>query len=245
MMVSDDALIARAEGPVAEVTLNRPAHGNRLTLESIRALGNVIQELAAAEGRKVIVIRASGEDFCLGREPDAQGLGFSQASALQLRERLFETIFHLFGVLRGSPLPMIAVVRGSAVGFGCALAGACDITLASDRARFGLNELLHDKPPLMALSVLMECMPMKALNHLVYSAQPVDAVTAERLGLVSRVILEGDLDRHANEMATSLAQRSLAALGAVKQYMRTAPRLDPDAAAKLAGNMFATALSEG
>jgi enoyl-CoA hydratase/carnithine racemase len=191
------------------------------------------------------VIRGAGDDFCLGREADAQGLGFSQATALKLRDRLFETIFHVFGAIRSSPIPVIAVVRGSAIGFGCALAGACDVTLASNRAKFGLNELLHDKPPLMALSVLTEVVPIKALSHMVYSGQPVDSALAERLGLVSRVFNEQELDVQADELARGLAQRSLAALGAVKQFLRTAPRLDPDAAAKLAGNMFATVLSEG
>jgi len=243
MTASDDVLLVQDEGPIAHVALNRPARGNRLTLEKIRALGELIQALAAADQRKVILIRASGEDFCLGREPDAEGLGFAQSTSLALRDRIDKSILYLFAVLRSSPLPIVAVVRGSAIGFGCALAGACDVTIASERARFGLNELLHDKPPLMALSVLMEFIPVKALNYLVYSGHPVDAGVAERLGLVSRVVPDGELDRHANELAAGLAQRSLPALSAVKQFMRTAPRLDPDAAAKLAGNMFATALS--
>ena len=181
LAASDDVLLVRDEGPIAQITLNRPARGNRLTLESIRELAETIRSLAA-EARKVLVIRSSGEDFCLGREPDAHGLGFAQANSLELRDRIDGTILHLFSVIRSSPLPIIAVARGSAIGFGCALAGGCDITVASDRARFGLNELLHDKPPLMALSVLMECMPAKALSYLVYSAEPVDAMLAERLG---------------------------------------------------------------
>jgi enoyl-CoA hydratase/carnithine racemase len=245
MTASDNALIAEVAGPVAEVTLNRPARGNRLTLDTIRALGDTIKELASGPERRVLVLRGAGEEFCLGREADAQHLGFAETSALALRDRIFTTLFHLFGAIRTSPVPIVAVVQGSAMGFGCALAAACDITLASDRARFGLNELLHDKPPLMAMSVLLECMPVKALNHLVYSAQPVDAATGERWGLVSRVVPTPDLDRHAHDLAAGLAERSLAALGAVKQYMHTARRLDPDATAKLACNMFATVVAQG
>jgi enoyl-CoA hydratase len=90
--------------------------------------------------------------------------------------------FNLYGAFRNAKVPIIAVVQGRAVGLGCALAALCDITIASDRARFQLPEMSHRIMPTIAMSALVDRVPRKAATYLVYSTQEIDAQKALTLG---------------------------------------------------------------
>ena len=103
-------------------------------------------------------------------------------------------IFNLYGAFRNAKVPIIAVVQGRAVGLGCALAALCDITIASDRARFQLPEMSHRIMPTIAMSALVDRVPRKAATYLVYSTQEIDAQKALTFGLVSNVVPATELD---------------------------------------------------
>ena len=133
----------------------------------------------------MILFKGAGDDFCLGRE--ALGQPGPVLEAYGVRERS-DTIFNLYGAFRNAKVPIIAVVQGRAVGLGCALAALCDITIASDRARFQLPEMSHRIMPTIAMSALVDRVPRKAATYLVYSTQEIDAQKALTFGLVSNVV---------------------------------------------------------
>lgn len=225
-------------GGITTLTLNRPAVGNRLTNEMAADLRRLIQESASA---RVIVLRGAGENFCLGRElpPEAHG----ELSALEAKRIHTAPILNLCAAFENSPVPIVGVVQGKAMGGATAIAAMCDITLASDDAVFQLPEMHHGIPPCLAMSALARRVPRKAIVHMVYSTDPIDAATALSLGLVSRVVPRAELDQAACVLVDKLVHYAPTAVAAVKQYMRFAPELESAAAAELAGNLLANVVS--
>jgi enoyl-CoA hydratase len=156
-----------------------------------------------------------------------------------VRERS-ETIFNLYGAFRNAKIPIIGVVQGRAVGLGCALAALCDITIASDRARFQLPEMSHRIMPTIAMSALVDRVPRKAATYLVYSTQEIDAQKALTFGLVSNVVPANELDSTVAGLVEHLKKTPLAALLAVKEFARSAFSMSTQAANDFARNLHAT-----
>ena len=139
------------------------------------------------------------------------------------------------------PVPVVALVHGDAIGFGAALAGSCDITLASDAAHFALPEIEHNIPPTLAISGVMSKVPAKALSYLVYSAETIDAAEAHRLGFVSAVFAAANFAAKSDAFLTKLGGRPRIVLETIKRYQAKAPGLTPDMAADFAGSIMALA----
>ena len=235
--VNASPVLCERDGEVTTITLNRPDAGNRLTNDMA---ATVRQMIDSAAGR-VIVLRGAGENFCLGRElpPKAH----DALTALAARDIHTEPILSLAAAFERAPLPIVGVVQGKAMGGACALAALCDITIAADNAEFALPELNHGIPPCLAMAALARRVPRKAVVHLVYSTEAIDAATALSIGLVSRVVPLGELDAAASALVARLAQLSPPAVQAVKVFMRSAPDLDSQAAAALAANLLANVVS--
>ena len=96
----------------------------------VRELTKLIN--GAAEKSDIVVLRGTGKDFCVGRA----GMGARPAvePTAYARRNFSDVVFDAYGAMRNCPIPIIAVVHGGAHGFGCAIAAACDITIASDKA---------------------------------------------------------------------------------------------------------------
>jgi enoyl-CoA hydratase/carnithine racemase len=223
------------------ITLSRPEEGNRLLTDEIRALGQVILTLGRKRETKLVVVKAGGEAFCLGRQPAAGKQ--APKSALAIRDQVTQPILDLYANVRATPVPVLAVVQGEARGFGCALVGQCDLAIAADTAKFSLPELETNLPPTLAISAVLGKVPPKRLLHLVYSSRSVTAGEALELGLLSEVAAAAALEDAAKLTVSDLISRNRQALCAVKEYMEVAPYVDTSAAARLASNILAVSLS--
>ena len=223
------------DGDVGVITLNRPEIGNRVSDPMANQLAEMID--AAAKESRLILFKAAGEEFCLGRE--AMGQRGPALEAYDVRGR-GEVIFNCYDAFRRSKAPVIGVVRGRAVGFGCALAALCDITIASEKARFQLPEMSHNIMPTIAMSALIDRVARKALMYLVYSTEEIDARQALSIGLVSSVAPANKLDSAVSQLVDKLKKCPLPAMMAVKEYARFAHGMDTQAANDFAKNLHAT-----
>jgi enoyl-CoA hydratase len=230
-----EPILTEKLGDVTTIILNRPEAGNRQTDATWAEVTKMID--AAAQDSRVILFKGAGDDFCLGRE--AMGQPGPVLEAYAVRERS-ETIFNLYGAFRNAKVPIIGVVQGRAVGLGCALAALCDITIASEKARFQLPEMSHRIMPTIAMSALVDRVPRKAATYLVYSTQEIDAHKALTFGLVSNVVPAGELDAAVANLVEQLKKTPLAALLAVKEYARSAFRMSTQEANDFARNLHAT-----
>jgi enoyl-CoA hydratase len=231
-----DPILMKKDDDITTITLNRPEAGNRQTDSTWAQMTEMLNE--AAKSSRVILFKGAGEDFCLGREAMGQPPP-APVEAYAVRDRS-ETIFNLYGAFRNSKAPIIGVVQGRAVGLGCALAALCDITIASEKARFQFPETAHRIMPTIAFSAVVDRMPRKAATYMIYSTQEIDAQKALTFGLVSDVALQSALEASVDRLVDHFKQMPLAAVFAVKEYARTAFSISTQAATDFARNLHAT-----
>ncbi len=240
--MSDDALIFRRDGAVARVILNRPDSGNMLTLDMVREITGQIAEAGRDPALKAILLTANGDDFCRGR--DLSGAPeHGPRTAVEMREGLTAPILGFYAAVRAAEIPVIAAVRGGALGFGCAVAAVCDVTIAASDARFALPEMKNDLPPTLAMCAHIDRTMIKSIAWLVYSTGQIDAETARSLGFVSEIVAPERLDAEVDAFVDSLTGRSREALVTCKQYLRNARLMETDTAADYAGNLLSVVMS--
>jgi enoyl-CoA hydratase len=231
-----EPVLMEKEADVTTITLNRPESGNRQTDATWAKVTEMFD--AASKQSRVILFKGAGDDFCLGREAMGQQPP-NPLEAYAVRDRS-ETIFNLYGAFRNARTPIIGVVQGRAVGLGCALAALCDITIASDKARFSFPETAHRIMPTIAFSALVDRVPRKAATFMMYSAQEIDAHKALTFGLASDVVAANDLDSAVTTLLEHLKKMPLAAVLALKEYARVAFGMSTQGATDFARNLHAT-----
>jgi enoyl-CoA hydratase/carnithine racemase len=232
------AAIDMASG-MATIRLNRPDDGNKLLAAEVRALGRTIREYGCRPEAKIVVIRAGGAAFCLGRSP---GPAAGPMTALEIREKVAQPILDLYADVRAAEVPVLAVVQGEARGFGCAMVGSCDLAIAADGALFSMPEMDGNLPPTLAMSAVLGKIPPKRLLHMVTTRRQVSAADALAMGLLSEVVPLDALDAAATATIACIADRSRPALCAVKEYLNVAPSLDMMGQARLAANLMSVVL---
>jgi enoyl-CoA hydratase len=232
-----EPVLKHSDGDVTTITLNRPEAGNRQTDETWAKVTEMLN--AAAGHSRLILFKGAGEDFCLGRESMGQPPPTPGPEAYTVRDRS-DIIFNLYGAFRSAKAPIIGIVQGGAVGLGCALAALCDITLASEKARFQFPETAHRIMPTIAFSALIDRVPRKAATYMIYSTAEIDAHRALTFGLVSNVVPAGELDATVDALVEHFKKMPLPAVFAVKEYARSAFDMGAQAATDLARNLHAT-----
>ncbi|HEY1545382.1 MAG TPA: enoyl-CoA hydratase/isomerase family protein [Xanthobacteraceae bacterium] len=226
------------DGAVTTITLDRPADGNLLPLEGVLALAAAFRAASATDS-KVIVLRGNGADFCRGRG----GGGPPSPTAMKMRANVCEPILDAYEAMASAHQPIVGVVQGAAYGFGCAIASACDITLAHDTARFKLPEMEKNLPPTLAMSAVGPRVPLKVIAWMVYSMDELDADAAQQVGIVSKVAPSAQVESELAKLLATLTARSPEALFAVKDFLRSAPHMEPRGMADYGANLLAAVLS--
>lgn len=240
------AVLLDRRGPVATVTLNRPASRNALSGEMIAALRDAVAALGAAADLNVVILAARGPVFCAGH--DLKELrGLDDPAALH---RLFADCALLMQALIALPQPVIAKVQGMATAAGCQLVATCDLAIAAESARFatpGVNIGLFCSTPMVALS---RAVPRKRALEMLLTGEAIDAPTAAAWGLINRVVPDGELAVAVDDLAETLAAKPAATVALGKrafydQIERPLAQAYPDMAELMARNMLAADAREG
>jgi len=193
--------VARQEG-VAWVRLERPADGNRITLDLAQALCDAAESLAHDDETGVVVLRAAGDAFCLGLDgpaPWAWRVPWVEAVA-------------------GLAQPVIAAIQGDAFAEGCELALACDLRVAATSARFAVGHLAAGTLPMHgATQRLPRIVGRTRALDLLLTGRLVSAAEAVAMGLVSNVVAPDRLDAAVGELAATLAAKGPVALRYAKE----------------------------
>ena len=221
------------KGDATHITLNRADCGGLVSDPMAAQLTEMIDN--ANKDSKYIVFRSSGEDFCLGRDPEGREPG-RPTDAMDSRRRS-EVVFNFYGSFRRSKIPVIATTQGRSLGFGCAIASVCDITIAAESARFALPEMGHNIMPTMAMSSLVDRVGRKGALYLTYSTEEIDAYTALAYGLISRVVDDDKLDIQLDMVCAALDKAPMPAVLSVKEYASNALTMSIEQASDFARNM--------
>lgn len=206
--MTDPILLRQDAGHIATLTLNAPYGLNALSAAMIRALQDQIAALAADHSIRVVILRGAGKVFCAGHDlkemqaartnPD-QGRGYFTA--------LFNECAAMMQALQALPQPVIAQVHGVAAAGGCQLAASCDLIVAADTARFGVNGVnigLFCSTPMVALS---RKVPSAVAFEMLTTGEFISAARALEVGLVNRIAQPDALSDAVNALAATLAAK--------------------------------------
>lgn len=190
------------EGALARVWFNRPEVHNALNAELGVALLEALRELAADDAVRCVILGGRGPSFCAGA--DIGAMKASAASSFDENVAEAERLGAVFAALADFPKPVIGRLHGGVYGGGVGFACACDITVASDDAKFGLTEVrLGILPGLISPYVLRRLGDRQA-RELMLTGERFDAATALRVGLVHHVVPVAELDAKVAERAAEL-----------------------------------------
>jgi enoyl-CoA hydratase/carnithine racemase len=204
-------------GAVLRLTLQNPP-ANLLSVAVMESLQSELDAVRDDEAIRVIVIAAAGKLFSAGHDfkemtlhrddPDG-GRGFF--------EHIFALCSHLMQSIVSLPKPVIAEVDGIATAAGCQLVASCDLAVASDQARFGVNGInvgLFCSTPAVALT---RNVGRKRAMEMLLTGEMIDAATALEFGLVNRVVPRESLIEAVGEYARTIAAKSSIAVKLGKQ----------------------------
>ena len=215
--------LARA-GPVATITMNIPERRNALSFEMRAQLHALLEQVNNDASVRAVVLTGAGVAFCAGADVEAMATGgLAESRARMLHSHaLIRTLYRL-------EKPVIAAVRGHAVGFGWSLALACDLVIASDTAKFSqIFSKVGLAPDGGAVYFLQRNLGQARAKELVYSARMVGAQEALQLGLANHVVKDDELETQAAGWAAELAAAPTLALVMAKRMFEagSGPGLD-------------------
>ena len=217
-----ETLLAETQDGVRVLTLNRPDVLNAINAQMGADLQQALRDAERAAEVRCVLLAASGRGFCAGADLREQVPGQTSLGDL-LRARYNGIVLRM----RTMEKPVIAAINGVAAGAGCNLALAADLRIASDRANFieafSRVGLIPDSGGTWFLPRLVG---MGRALEMMFFADPMDALTAERLGLVNRVVPHDDLMARAKEWAARLAAGPTRAYGLIKRGVNRALALD-------------------
>lgn len=214
-----DAIERELSDGVLTLTLNRPDALNSFNVPMKEELLAALKEAGRAEAVRTVVLTGAGRAFSAGQDLKER----QQPGATDLGSELRARYNPLILAMRRLEKPIIGAINGVAAGAGCSLALACDIRLASETATFvevfGRVGLVPDSGSSWLLPRLVG---YARAAEMVFTTEPVDAATAERIGLVNRVLPSDQLMAEARALASRLAASAPLALGLAKRALNRA-----------------------
>ena len=243
-MTDTSVVLVDVRDGVATITLNRPDARNALSLEVLRALPRAVRECDDRDDVRAIVLTGADPAFCAGL--DLKELGAGKLSAeVAPRAAAGDSGSPAPGRWRGpfpaTRVPLIGAVNGVAVTGGLELALACDVLIASERARFADTHARVGIMPGWGLSVLLpQAVGLRRAKQMSITGNYVDAATAMAWGLVNQVVAHEDLLPTCHQMAADIASNDPAAVARLLQTYREGAELTGADAWELEGEVART-----
>ncbi len=193
---------------IAYLEMNAPDRLNALSDEMLAALHTTFDALAETRDVRAIVLSGAGKAFCAGHDLKqmTQGRQAEDGGKAYFKD-LFDRCAAMMGRIRSLPQPVIAQVHGIATAAGCQLVATCDMAVAAEGTRFGVNGVnigLFCSTPMVALS---RNIPRKQAFEMLTTGQFIDAGRAQDLGLVNRVVPADQLAHETQALAQTVADK--------------------------------------
>lgn len=228
-------------GPIGVLTMNRPEALNALNEQVLRDLNAALDAVEANDEVLVVILTGAGRSFVAGAD-----IGQMKDLTPVQAKKFGSYGNQVFLKLENFPKPVIAAVNGFALGGGCELSMACDIRLASEKAKFGQPEVgLGITPGFGGTQRLARLVGPGMAKQLIYTAKNIKADEALRIGLVNAVYPAQELLPAAEKLAGTITKNAPIAVRACKKAINDGLQVDMDRAVtieeKLFGSCFETA----
>ena len=220
-MSTTERLLLERRNPIAIITLNEPEKRNPFSPLLVRKMTEVLRDIAEDDGIVVVVFTGAGTTFSGG----ADLREMRKATPLDDRAE-YEHILELNRLVWNYPKVTISAVNGPALGLAANLVGWSDLAIAEERATIGYPEVKAGIASATVIPALLRLIGRKAMNELLYTGRAVSASEAQRIGLVNRVVADGESVSAAIELANEIARNSHHGLAFTKEVVRTATDME-------------------
>jgi methylglutaconyl-CoA hydratase len=213
------------EGSVATVALARPEARNALNAALIAEITRCFGELAEDENVRVVVLTGEGPSFCAGADIGymRDTASFSYEENLEDARRLAE----MFRSVDELPKPVVAKVRGAAIGGGAGLVAAADVAVAEEGTRFAFSEVRLGIAPATIAPFVVRKIGLSRARALFLTGERFDAEEAREIGLVHEAVLGRDLDATVENLVSRLLQGGPEAQAAIKALLHQIEATEP------------------
>ena len=213
-------VIFEKKAPLAIITLNRPDKMNALNSRAVAELIAVTEEIEKNDDIRVVIVTGAGQRaFSSGSDlTELQGI-----TAVELRRRIESP-----NIIRKLSKPVLAMIRGYALGGGLELALACDIRVASEDAKLGFPEITHGWLPAGGggTQVLPRLVGEGMAMMLILKGEFISAAEAKQIGLVEMVVPAAHLETETQKLAADIAEKPLEVLRLAKEAIRASTHTD-------------------
>lgn len=216
-MTSEPDVLVSWGDSIAWITINRPERLNAFTADTLQALAAAVTDCGAAESIRAIVLTGAGRAFSAGADAtgEATDSGNPDTSTIEAANRLVQAI-------REVPKPVVAAVNGPAVGVGCSIAIAADLTIARESAYFLLAFAnIGLMPDGGATALLPALIGLSRANRMAMLAERIPAATAADWGLIAQVVPDLEFDTAVADLASRLATGPTLAYASTKRAFNT------------------------
>ena len=220
-----ETVIYQREGPIAQVSLNRPQVINAYNVQMRDELYQVLQAVRDDPGVGVVILRGEGErGFCAGADLTEFGTAPSQAVARQVRwER------DVWGLFLELPQPLICAMHGYVIGSGVEMAMLCDLRIAAEDVVFAMPEVsLGMIPAAGGTQTVARGIGVSPTLEMLLLNRRIGPPEALRMGLAHRVVQRNALEQETNHLAEELLHRDPALVRAIKEALRRGADLPLD-----------------
>jgi enoyl-CoA hydratase/carnithine racemase len=247
ILTNEEPLLRREDqAGVATLTLNRPKQFNALSQAMLTALQTELDNIAANDAIRVVVLAAAGKAFCAGH--DLKEMRGHTDYAFQ--KALFNQCSKMMLTINQMPQPVMAKIQGLATAAGCQLFAACDLAVAADTATFatsGIRVGLFCSTPAVPVSRVM---PRKKAMELLLTGEFIDAPTAAQFGLINYAVPADQLDATVQRLVDAIVSKSSYAVNSGKRMFYNQLEMSmadayPYAAEIMACDMLAVDAAEG
>jgi len=220
----DDPALLKVEGPIATITLNRPAAFNSIDLSIAKKLEQLSAEVEASDDIRVLVIEGEGRAFCAGGDLQTIGAAAATDTIAPVVGELLQHYHAFITTLRRMPKIVLASVHGSAAGAGLSLAFVADLCIATEDARFTpAYAKLGVSPDGGGTVGLAASVGARRALQIFLAEDSFSAAQAFTWGLVAKVVPAVELKAATRELAHRLAQNAPSAIAATKALIHRAP----------------------
>ena len=224
---------------IATLTLNMPEKLNALSDGMLVAMQDALDTIADDPSVRVVIIRGAGKAFCAGHDLREMQTKRANADAGEVALKgLFDRCALMMQRIQSIPQPVIAQVHGVAVAAGCQLVATCDLAIAADDTRFGVNGVnigLFCSTPMVALT---RNVSRKAAFEMLTTGRLIDADEAVRLGLTNKAVPAADLETETRALAKTIAAKLASAVKIGKQAFYAQANMSTDDAYAFTGEVM-------
>ncbi len=235
-MKLNNIIIEKKEG-IATIAVNRPQVLNALNKATILELTDAVESLEEDKQIKVVVIKGAGDKAFIAGADIREMKDMNVLEAKQFSE----LGHHLLDCIRQSRLPYIAMINGYALGGGCELLMACDITVASKNAKLGQPEInLGISPGFCGTQCLPRLVGRAKAKEMMLTGDNIGAEEAHRIGLITQTVDDDKLEEKTYEIAKKIASKSPVQTGFIKSLVNKGADIDMHSACALEVSYFSS-----